>query len=364
MNRSGGASGVGPVGGSARSLDLLVPGLLGPVPISPEDIPAVPVLERLLSRGTPLPGGVVGLIESLFAAFGLGLGEDGGEDLGRAAPSAPLCYLADAPLGDQGGYRLHADPVYLRLDRGHLLLYDARRLDLTQPEADALVALFNGHFAAQGLTLEAPVPGRWYLRLNEAPKLCTRPLDAVVGRSVAASLPTGEDAPRWACVLNEAQMLFAQAEPNRQREAEGRLPVSGIWPWGGGELSNLRPRARHRSVFADHPLSAGLARRAGAVLYPLAGVEGDLAAAVAEGPILVVWDRLWPAVLDVDPGLWSQELEGLEHCLGQLQGLLASGRLHHWILDGCHGSPRRIARPDAWRLWRRVRPLAAMLTTM
>jgi hypothetical protein len=360
MNRGAGTSGVGPVGGASRSLDLLVPGLLGPISIPPEDIPAAPDLERLLSRGTPLPGGGVGLTESLFSAFGLDLA-DRGEASGQAGPSAPLCYLADAPHGDQGGYRLHADPVHLRLDRDRLLLYDARHLDLSQAEANALVGLFNVHFAAEGLTMEAPVPGRWYLRLTEAPGLHTQPIDAVVGRSVAPCLPTGTDARRWVRILNEVQMLFSQAEINRRREADGRLPVSGIWPWGGGELSSLQPLPRYRAVFADHPLSVGLARRAGVALHPLTGVERGLAAAVADGPVLVVWDRLWPAVLDADPLVWSAELVRLEDWLGQVQGLLGSRRLHHWTLNGCHGNPRRIARRDAWRLWRRVRPLARML---
>ena len=361
MNRGAGGSGVGPTVGAARSLDLLVPGLLGPVPIPPQDIPAVPVLERLLSCGTPLPGGRIGLSESLFTAFGLDLGENSGEAPRRVPPSAPLCYLADAPHGDQDGYLLHADPVHLRLDRDQMLLYDARRLDLTRPEADTLVAVFNAHFAAEGLTLEAPVPGRWYLRLRGAPKLCTQPLDAVVGRSVAPYLPTGADARRWVRILNDAQMLFAQAEPNRRREADGRLPVSGIWPWGGGELSDLEPRSVHASVFADHPLAVGLSRRSGVTHHPLTWVEGGLATAVAAGPVLVVWDRLWPGVLDADWELWTAELVHLEVRLAQVQGLLASRRLHHWALDGCDGKPRRITRLDAWRLWRRVRPLAGML---
>jgi hypothetical protein len=277
------------------------------------------------------------------------------------SPSAPFCYLADFPEGEHGGYRLHADPVHLRLDRDHLLLYDARHLGLDQAEADALVALFNAHFAADGLTLEAPVPGRWYLRLADVPRLLTSPLDAVVGRNIAPFLPVGEDAPRWARLVNETQMLFAQAEANQRREAEGRLPVSGIWPWGGGELSAVSVPPRHAIVFADHPLAVGLARRTGVALHPLAGVERGLATVVAEGPALVVWDRLWPAVLDADPVLWSEELVRLEDWLGQVQGLLASRRLRHWTLDACGGKPRRIARRDAWRLWRRVRPLAGML---
>ena len=358
MGRDAGASGVDPAGGASHSVDLLVPGLLGPIPIRPEDVPAAPTLARLLSRGTPLPGGVVGLTEALFAAFGLAPGQAPASSL----PSGPLCHLADDPEGGGRGYWIHADPIHLRLDRDRLLLYDARHLDLTQAEAEALVALFNAHFAADGLTLEAPVSGRWYLHLADAPRLRTWPLDAVVGRSVAPFLPKGEDARRWVGIVNEVQMLFAQAKINRRREAEGRLPVSGIWPWGGGELSGLQPLARHRSVFADHPLAVGLARQTGVALRPLAEVEHVLGPVVAEGPVLVVWDRLWPAVLDADPAAWSQELVRLEYWLGQMQRLLVSRRLHHWTLDGCDGTKRCIARRDAWRLWRRVRPLAKMLS--
>lgn len=357
MGLGAGTSGVGTAGDAAGSLDLLVPGLLGPIRISPEDVPAAPVLTRLLSRGTPLSGGRVGLVDSLFAAFGMA-----SSDIPPGmAPSAPFCHLADVPRGRPSGCLLHADPIHLRLDRDHLLLYDARHLDLAQTEADTLAALFNAHFASDGLILEAPVPGRWYLQVAKAPRLSTWPLDAVVGRSVAPFLPAGEDARRWLGITNEVQMLFAQAEVNRRREAEGRLPVSGIWLWGAGRLSGLHPQARHQSVFADHPLAIGLARQAGVARQPLAKVEGGLTSAVAKGPVLVVWDRLWPAVLDADPVAWVRELAQLEHWLGRAQKSLAYREPRHWTLDGCNGNPRRIARLDAWRLWRRLQPLATML---
>jgi hypothetical protein len=341
------------VEGAASTLELLVPGLLGPVPILPGDVPAAPILTRLLARGTPLPGGQAGLSQTLFATFGLDPREGGGEDL----PSAPLCHLADDPQADQGGYWLHADPVHLRLDRDHLLLYDARHLGLTQVESEALVALFNAHFAADGLTLVAPRPQRWYLRLCEAPGLGTRPLDLVVGRSVAPFLPAGEDARRWMRLLNEAQMLFSQADSNRLREAEGRPTVSGIWLWGGGALSSLQTQPRPRVVFADHPLAVGLARYAGVDLHPLTRVERDLETVFFDGPVLVVWDLLWPGVLDADPVAWSEQLLRLEGWLGQVQGMVAAGRLRHWTLDGCGAGRWRIAHRDAWRLWRRALPL-------
>ena len=50
----------------------------------------------------------------------------------------------------------HADPVHLRPDRDRLILFDSRNLGITHEEAGALVGLFNGHFAADGMRLQAP----------------------------------------------------------------------------------------------------------------------------------------------------------------------------------------------------------------
>ena len=110
-----------------RTLDLLVPGLLGPVPIQPEQVPATPVLDRLLSRGTPLPGGAAGPDRGTVRRL---------RPTPRGSgPQRPPVSAGRRPPGaqsDPGGYWLHADPVHLRLDRDHLLLYDARHLDLTR----------------------------------------------------------------------------------------------------------------------------------------------------------------------------------------------------------------------------------------
>jgi hypothetical protein len=348
--------GSGAARAAAGTLDLLVPGLLGPVPIAPGQVPPVPVLERVLARSSRAPG-EADLGQALFAAFGVTPPAGPWPDL----PSAPFCYLADCSAGDRSGYRLHADPVHLRLDRDHLVLYDARHLDLTQAEADALVGLFNGHFGSRDLALDAPLPGRWYLRVGQPPRLRSWPLDAVTGRPVTAFLPSGEDARPWAALLNEAQMLFASAEPNLRREAAGRLPVSGIWVWGGGSLNAVQPVARYGAVVADHPLAAGLARQTGAALHPLGGVEGGLPGLAVGSPVLVVWDRLWHAVVDADAMTWAAELMRLEAFLVSVQNLLRGGRLERWTLDSCGAGAWRIDRRDAWRLWRRTAPLAAVL---
>jgi len=355
-----GALRVGPLGKGPRSLEIVVPGLFGPVPIRPEEIPDVPVLSRLLSHGTRRQLGGGGFGESLLAAFGLG--EDGRRP--QDVPSAPICHLADAGAGDPSGsgYWLHADPVHLRLERDRLLLYDARQLDLRRDEADALVACFNDHFAADGRRLEAPVPGRWYLQLDRAPRLRTEPLEAVIGRNVAPFLPRGEEAHRWVGLMNEAQMLFARAESNRRRVAEGRLPVSGIWPWGGGDLAQLPRVSRSGSVFADHPLALGLARLADIRAHPLAEVGRGFEDALAQEAILVVWDRLWPAVLDAAPMTWVREIVDLETWLRQVEAVLAGGQLCEIRLDGCQGQTWQTGPLARWRLWRRSRPFRQLVS--
>lgn len=279
-------------------LHLLVPGLLGPVPGLPGDLPPTPVLSRLLGRADrlawiarpteagrglrankpmavdrlprpdqPTGGGNVNPCRTLLHLFGFA------PDPERDCPSAPYCRLADQPpnpaLDDRppnqaqdglqrnqtpdghpanqapanpvpgsgpGPYVLHADPVHLRPDRDRLVLFAGPDFVPDRVEADALVALFNQHLGTEGLRLEAPTPARWYLLSERPHDLVTQPLAAVLGRPIAGQLPRGPEARHWARLLNEIQMLFHHSEVNQRREAAGLPTISGLWLWGGGQL--------------------------------------------------------------------------------------------------------------------------------
>lgn len=269
-------------------LDLLVPGLFGPVLVPAEEVPPTPVLSRLLGRADrlactdwltevdllprpdqPPGGGNVDPCRTLFHLFGFA------PDPVRDCPSAPYCRLADqspnpapgdhppnqAPDGQppnqapndhllnqgsadpgpiigssSGPYVLHAVPVHLRPDRDRLVLFAGPDFAPDRAEADALVALFNQHLGAEGLRLEAPTPARWYLLSEGSHDLVTQPLPAVLGRPIAGQLPRGPEARHWARLLNEIQMLFHHSEVNRRREAVGLPTISGLWLWGGGQL--------------------------------------------------------------------------------------------------------------------------------
>jgi hypothetical protein len=303
----------------------------------------------MLGRGGRVPTVGDEPFSTLFGRFGISADPD--LDL----PSAPFSLLADSPETDLAGFLLHADPVHLRADRDRLLLFDNRPLGIGRAEADALVALFNTHFRAEGLLLEAPVPGRWYLRGARRGRIKTQPLPAAVGRSVGSLLPRGPDAGWWNSLLNEVQMLFYQAQVNRRREELGRPVVSGIWVWGGGWLSQSGLRTDLATVYADHPLARGLALAAGTSLHPLP-TERTEDAAVA-GDCLVFWDSLWPPALDQDVVTWGRELDRLDVWSATLLNALSRRAIAEIDLYPCDGTSFRVTTAAMCRLWRRSLPL-------
>ena len=289
-------------------LDLLIPGLLGPVPVPPEEVPPTPVLSRLLGRADRLavsdrplangpspktdrppavdgPAGADRLLgaatadpcRTLFHLFGYAPAPE------RDCPSAPYCRLADHQTDDPGmvpdTFVLHADPVHLRPDRDRLVLFAGSDFAPDRAEADALVALFNQHLGGEGLHLEAPTPARWYLLSEQPPELVTQPLAAVLGRPIAGQLPQGPEARRWARLLNEVQMLFHHSEVNQRREAAGIPTLNGLWLWGGGRpLLPPSGQVGYARVFSADPLARGLARARG---IPSASPPADLGAVLA-----------------------------------------------------------------------------------
>jgi hypothetical protein len=341
--------------GANTRVDLLVPDLFGPVPMLEEDFPDLPSLSLILARANRHPAVGTDPIRVLFDRFGVEVRPD------RDIPSAPFSLLADMPDAVTDGFWLHADPIHLRPDRDRMLLFDARRLDLEREETDSLIELFNGHFAADGLRLEAPVTERWYLRSQESPRIRARPLADVVGRGVERSYLRGEDAAHWMRWLNEAQMLFHHSPVNQRRELAGMPRVSGIWPWGGGFLPGAMPLSRYRSVLAESPLAIGLAKAAQVEVRPLPANLQRIVPDLRSGATLLFWDAPWTAVLDSDAATWVRALQRLEGLLDALVGRLKAGELGELALYPCNGMSFSMTRATLRRFWRRPVSIMAFL---
>lgn len=331
-------------------IDLLVPGLLGPLPALREidAAPMAPTLEACLSQVDAVQIGNAGYAATIFSLFGLDSAGSG--DL----PTAPFRRLADGGQED-AAYWLQASPVHLRPDGTGLLLFDASLLGLSLEEAQQLAAMVREHF---GWRLELYDPGRWYLGLEGRPDLHTSPLSDVIGRNIDRFLPRGGDAAAWHAWMNEVQMLLHMAQVNILREDRGQLSVNGLWLHGGGSLRQIETCA-YAAVCADEALASGLALAAGVESFPL---PQDSAEPVSrKGRWLVVFDRLQRPVLDADPYGWIESVALLDSWFAPLLEAVRSRRLSHIDIYPCDGRVYRVDAGSLRRFWRRRRSLCHYL---
>lgn len=296
-------------GGSTTHLTLLIPGLFGVAAGALQGDAStrvsVPFLETLLARSNRLNDVRVDLETLTFEAFNLRA--DGNQDL----PVAAVTRVLDLGVVDKGWW-LRADPVHLRPDRDRLLLADNRMLELTQAEADDLVAEVMEVYANDGWILKPARPERWYLQPPAVPEIRTAPLPSVVGRDVHDYLPQGKDSKAWCTILNEIQILLHTARINSKRESRGALPINSVWFWGGGRLPEPQ-QVPWAKVWTSEPLSLALARLS---QTPTASVpvsaEAWLAQVEAGGEHLLVLDEARSAALYGDAEAWQGFIEALE----------------------------------------------------
>lgn len=345
----------------ARESHLYCPGLLGPVPVRPGELPPLPALDRLAARARrepdagpedPAGRGDPGLAEVLGVAGLLqacGLPAVPGED----PPVAALCLLGESPEEVGDAYWLRADPVFLRPDLSRLHLIAG--LDLTRDETDQLLALLNPELAAQGLRLVAPRPDAWYLGCARAPRLRTRSLAQVRDQALDGALFAGEEALAWTRWLTEVQMLLAQSPVNAARERAGRLPVNSLWLWGGGVPPALPASRQGRPdvLVGDDPLIAGLARHLGcAHATAQAWRRGEIQ---VPGRELVWWDGFAQALRARDLASWLNELQALDDWLAGVWPELGDGRRAVIRIETSQGWRFELTRALARRFWRRGR---------
>ena len=328
--------------------DLFWPATAGSEPCSGLELPS---LETLLARGKLVrtPGG--SLERWLAGQYGLSEG----------LPLAPFSLRGDG--GEPGrDCWMRADPVHLKLHGDRLVLADDSRLAVTPDEAREFVAALDSHFAGEEISLIAPRPQRWYLRIAYEPRLRTTPTSEAAGRSVEALLPDGDDGARWRRIINEAQMLLHQHPCNEAREHQGQLAVNSIWVWGSGRDRTLA--ASYDAVWTDHPLATGLAAASGGAAHPLPASGASLLDARPSGTQLVVLPL--PATAYGDLADWRDAVAMLERLwIAPLLSGLRDAALESLTLHGLgpdYGYTSTLTRRDRLRFWRVRRPLHAYAT--
>ena len=300
--------------------------LLPPAPQLPQPLP--PVLARALGRAD------------------LDRGDDEAGALRRAFPHPPppwpvaaLTRLADADHDDIAGHAwLRADPALIQPDLGGArLMALGPMLALTQADVDAFLPALCPLFGDAGLALDAPRPGRWYLRMPAGTPLpaFVAPDDAL-GEDPFDHQPQGDPVlvRRWRVLANESQVVLHNHPHNARRQAAGLPAVNALWFHGAGRLPQSATAA-FPTVLSDDPLLHGLARLARMAASPL------------------------PGELPTMPGSMLLDLRGLRaDALLQdwLLPAIARGGPQDWTFAG--GPGLRLRPEQRWRLWRR--PLARL----
>jgi hypothetical protein len=304
----------------------------------------LPALEKLLGRGRSEILQAVPLENHLCELFGVTCAAD--------APIAPVSAAFD---GLEAGYWMRADPVHLRLQRDQMLLAGVMPGD---DEAEQFCASLNEYFTGQGMEFFAPHPQRWYVRLDELPRILTTPLSGVMGGNMRGALPTGEDAARWHQLFNEIQMVLFAHPLNQSREERNEPMINSVWFWGGGESSVPLLNNNHAYVSSDEILVEMFAATAG-IPFTAWPKQWNIA---SEGKQLLVWTGLRSALQRGDLAGWQDSLQGFENGYAQpLLQALRSGRLAQLELDilGDDGIRRfSLKRGDTWAFWRHARHLA------
>jgi hypothetical protein len=338
-------------------LTLYLPGLLIASGNGHTALGRCRALETLLARAeqNSQTGGTAGYEHGLFRLFGLEQEEN--TDL----PVAAVSRMHDMGVIDNDWW-LRADPVHLSLQQDRLILTDARRLDITQDEANRMVAEIMEVFTADGWLLKAPRPDRWYLKPARAPKITTTLLSQAIGQDVHPFLPGGPDGKAWHTTLNEIQILLHTTTVNAEREKNGKLPINSLWFWGGGRLPRIKP-VSWTHIWSKEPVTLSLAR--------LSGTPGENTPdrfedwhklADRSGEHLVVLDDLQHAAIYGDAPGWNNALQRLERdWMMPLFQALKSSSISSATLITDKGMSFSLTSRQARRWWRFPRPLTTYL---
>lgn len=336
-----------------RTLELLLPGVLGPVKdresIAPV-LPEMPALAHILARAARRPGRASTMEVDLCRRCGV------------SGPPWPFAALAryGEPGHEQIAERsnwLRVDPVHLRVDMTHARLFGPPAVAVAPAEAEALLETLNRHLQAHtDLQVEAPAAERWYVRLGEAPDLITHTPTDVAGRNIDHFLPAGAAGPEWRGLMNEVQMLLHDHPTNQEREARGALPINSIWPWGAGALPAALPAKGIERIWADEPIIRGLGRSVGACVAELPPALTDLEAGA--GHNLVVDPTPRDALVHGDAEAWIGALSAVEQrWLAPAVDQLQQGHWDALVLRTEGESTYTVGRAGLrLRFWRRARP--------
>ncbi len=295
----------------AKSITLLIPGLLDNLP---DPVPRLPALEKLLSRGnyrSDIPAGYERTLMELFSQL---------QSPDSDVPEGALSRYAQTGEKPEGVW-LCAAPVHLFADQSRVYLNAIDETALSEEEAEQFINELNKVYREDGWEFVQHTSTHWYLHIPARPDIRTTPLRAVNGKPIHDKLPQGVDALQWHRVLNEMQMLFHSSSVNSIRQEKGNITVNGVWLWGVGELPEAAEKKQWQSVWTNLPMAKGLALLNGIASYNVPEMPEPCISQAEDGVQLIAFtpspneftpelieklEREWFAPLLLSVSIWGQ----------------------------------------------------------
>ncbi len=254
---------------------------------------------------------------------------------------AALRGLADG-IDTTRGYWLCCDPIAVILDHRSGFIqantqfnYDQNELQQIQHELSATLAQANWLM---------PHSQRWYLQLQQPPKLHTITLLQALTKDLLQALPQGPDKMQWHALLTEWQLLLHSNRINQKRVMQGMPAANSIWLWGGGELP-LPPKPRWQAVYSDNVLAQGMAKHSRCFYESLDQLR------FAPGN-LIIDDRLLIPALMGEVDTWFSQLQIIEDTiLIPLLDYLNHNKKMQAVIHSGNGKSLLISRAILRRFW-------------
>lgn len=325
----------------AKSITLLIPGLLDNLP---DPVPRLPALETLLARGnyrSDIPAGYERTLMHLF-----GLPQSSEQDV----PEGALSRYAQTGEKPEGVW-LCAAPVHLFADQSRVYLNTIDKTALSEEEAAQIINELNKVYREDGWEFVQHTSTHWYLHIQDMPAIRTTPLREVDGKAIHDKLPQGVDALQWHRVLNEMQMLLHSSPINSARHERGEIAVNGVWLWGSGVLPDALATRQWQGLYSNEPIAMGLALLSDVVAHD---VSMDISQFLAEnnhGNYLIVTS---PNIAsDMSANLVRME----ENWFSPLYRVMQNGKIDDVTISAGDDRQWSVSRRNLLRFWKRNYPL-------
>ncbi len=141
-------------------------------------------------------------------------------------PAAALLAAISGPVSESTTYCL-VSPVDCYADQ-HTVYVAKKSIPLTEAAETSLLQMLNAFLAQDNIALQRVGNGLWLFVMSHHTDVQFQDVNSLIGKSMAAALPTGKDAVYWRMVLTECQMLLSQHAVNQQGH------TTSIWFWGNG----------------------------------------------------------------------------------------------------------------------------------